>query len=109
MRKFIKAAGCAALFAAGTASGSTFAEAPAPSGWEARNKVAIAHPDWSRDAVLYQINTRQFTPEGTFRAAQAQLPLLGVVAFGPSSDIDKQRPLGKLLVLVKVLERIAGE
>ena len=38
--------------------------------------VRIAHPDWTRDAAIYQINTRQFTPEGTFRAAQAQLPRL---------------------------------
>jgi len=38
--------------------------------------VQIEHPDWAKDAVIYQINTRQFTPEGTFRAAQAQLPRL---------------------------------
>jgi len=38
--------------------------------------VRITHPDWTRQAVLYQLNTRQFTPEGTFRAAQAQLPRL---------------------------------
>jgi len=29
----------------------------------------VVHPDWSRDAVIYQINTRQFTDEGTFHAA----------------------------------------
>ena len=33
----------------------------------------IQHPEWTRDAVIYQINTRQFTPEGTFAAAQEQL------------------------------------
>lgn len=38
--------------------------------------VRIEHPAWSRSAAIYQINTRQFTPEGTFRAAQAQLPRL---------------------------------
>lgn len=38
--------------------------------------VKLKHPEWSRDAVIYQINTRQFTPEGTFRAAEAQLPRL---------------------------------
>ncbi|MGD8679276.1 MAG: alpha-amylase family glycosyl hydrolase [Lysobacterales bacterium] len=38
--------------------------------------VRIEHPEWSRDAVLYQINTRQFTPEGTFDAATRQLPRL---------------------------------
>ncbi len=38
--------------------------------------VKIRHPAWSRKAVLYQLNTRQFTQEGTFRAAEAQLPRL---------------------------------
>ena len=38
--------------------------------------VQLQHPDWSRDAAIYQINTRQFTPEGTLAAAQAQLPRL---------------------------------
>ena len=38
--------------------------------------VRVTHPDWSRNAVLYQINTRQFTEAGTFAAAQAELPRL---------------------------------
>ncbi len=41
-----------------------------------RPYIELTNPAWSRDAILYQINTRQFTPEGTFRAAQAQLPRL---------------------------------
>lgn len=36
----------------------------------------VKHPDWSRKAVIYQINTRQFTPQGTFKAATAGLPRL---------------------------------
>jgi glycosidase len=36
----------------------------------------VKHPSWSKDAVIYQINTRQFTPEGTFAAAQRELPRL---------------------------------
>ncbi|HEX8062233.1 MAG TPA: alpha-amylase family glycosyl hydrolase [Allosphingosinicella sp.] len=36
----------------------------------------VKHPGWSKNAVLYQLNTRQFTPEGTFRAAAKQLPRL---------------------------------
>ncbi len=32
------------------------------------------HPEWSRDAALYQLNQRQLTAEGTFRAAEAHLP-----------------------------------
>ena len=38
--------------------------------------VQFENADWTRDAVLYQINTRQFTEEGTFAAAQKQLPRL---------------------------------
>jgi glycosidase len=44
--------------------------------------IKLKHPDWSKNATIYQINTRQFTPEGTFRAAEAHLPrlkALGVV------------------------------
>jgi len=36
----------------------------------------VKHAEWSKDAVIYQINTRQFTREGTFRAAQRELPRL---------------------------------
>ena len=38
--------------------------------------VRITHPEWSKNATIYQINTRQFTDEGTFRAAEAHLPRL---------------------------------
>jgi len=38
--------------------------------------VKLKHPEWSKNATIYQINTRQFTPEGTFRAAEEQLPRL---------------------------------
>ncbi|NTU64488.1 MAG: alpha-amylase [Chloroflexi bacterium] len=38
--------------------------------------VKITHPAWSKNATIYQINTRQFTSEGTFRAAEKELPRL---------------------------------
>lgn len=38
--------------------------------------VQLQHPEWSKNAAIYQINTRQFTPEGTFRAAAEHLPRL---------------------------------
>lgn len=34
------------------------------------------HAAWTYDAVIYEMNVRQYTPEGTFAAAQAQLPRL---------------------------------
>ena len=44
--------------------------------YQPRPYITLKNPTWSKDAVLYQINTRQFTPEGTFRAAQRELPRL---------------------------------
>jgi len=41
-----------------------------------KDYVQFQHADWTRNASIYQINTRQFTKEGTFKAATAQLPRL---------------------------------
>lgn len=38
--------------------------------------VKLQHPEWTRDAVLYEMNLRQFTREGTFAAAERELPRL---------------------------------
>lgn len=38
--------------------------------------VTLVHPEWSKSATIYQINTRQVTNEGTFRAAESHLPRL---------------------------------
>ncbi|GAB4315527.1 MAG: alpha-amylase family glycosyl hydrolase [Bacteroidales bacterium] len=34
------------------------------------------HPEWSRNAVIYEVNIRQYTPEGTFASFQERLPEL---------------------------------
>ena len=39
-------------------------------------KQELRHPEWSYDATIYELNTRQATPEGTFAAAEALLPTL---------------------------------
>lgn len=44
--------------------------------FEPADYVKLTHPEWSKNAVIYQINTRQFTSEGTFKAAQKELPRL---------------------------------
>jgi len=33
-------------------------------------------PEWAKNANIYEVNTRQYTPEGTFKAFQKQLPRL---------------------------------
>ncbi len=34
------------------------------------------HPEWSKNAVIYEVNVRQYTPEGTFKAFDQHLPRL---------------------------------
>ena len=74
----------------------------AASAWEPRDVVSIEHPEWSRDAVLYQINTRHFTEEGIFAAAQEQLPrlkelgvdILWLMPIHPIGDENRKGTLG---------------
>jgi 1,4-alpha-glucan branching enzyme len=39
-------------------------------------KTAVIHPEWSKNAVIYEVNVRQYTPEGTFKAFEQHLPRL---------------------------------
>ena len=43
---------------------------------EPRPYVELQHPEWSRDAVVYEVNIRQYTAEGTFEAFTTHLPRL---------------------------------
>ncbi len=44
--------------------------------FQPRPYATLRHPEWSRAATLYELNTRAFTPEGTLAAAGAHLPRL---------------------------------
>ncbi len=37
---------------------------------------AAHHPEWTYNSVVYEVNVRQFSPEGTFAGVEAQLPRL---------------------------------
>ena len=69
--------------------------------YEPEPEVLIEHPEWSRNATIYQINTRQFTEEGTFKAAEQHLPRLrqlGAVILWlmPVHEIGEQNRKGTL-------------
>ncbi|WP_294240715.1 alpha-amylase family glycosyl hydrolase [uncultured Chryseobacterium sp.] len=38
--------------------------------------VEIKHPEWTKNATIYEVNIRQYTPEGTFKAFEKHLPRL---------------------------------
>jgi glycosidase len=58
-------------------------------------------PDWADDAVMYEVNIRQYTKEGTFRAFAEHLPRLqelgvDILWFMPIHPISKTNRLGSL-------------
>ena len=74
---------------------------PTSANHTAQPYVQFDHPDWADDAVIYQINTRQFSPEGTFKAAQEQLPRLqnlgvDILWIMPIHPIGEQNRKGSL-------------
>lgn len=48
--------------------------------WSCKTKPAgdlkANYPDWAKNAVIYEVNVRQYTPEGTFKAFEEHLPRL---------------------------------
>jgi glycosidase len=63
--------------------------------------MAFPHVAWSRQASLYEVNLRQFTPEGTFAAFEPQLPRLqalgvGILWFMPIQPIGVKNRKGTL-------------
>jgi glycosidase len=53
-------------------------------GWAAEpgSATAPAHARWSRQATIYEVNIRQYTPEGTFKAFAQHLPRLARMGVG---------------------------
>ncbi|GAB2556499.1 alpha-amylase family glycosyl hydrolase [Spirosoma areae] len=58
-------------------------------------------PEWARNATIYEVNTRQFSPQGTFKAVEAQLPRLkemgvDIVWLMPIYPISQKNKKGSL-------------
>ncbi|MES2731920.1 MAG: alpha-amylase family glycosyl hydrolase [Bacteroidota bacterium] len=63
--------------------------------------VELTHPDWSKNATIYEVNVRQFTPEGTFKAFEAHLARLkelgaDIIWLMPIHPIGEKNRKGKL-------------
>src|SRR5690554_720691 len=65
-------------------------------------ELTSVHPEWAYDAVIYEVNTRQFTPEGTLTAFSAHLPrlkelgvdILWFMPIQPIGEKDRKGTLG---------------
>jgi glycosidase len=62
----------------------------------------LKHPDWSANAVIYEVNVRQYTPEGTFNAFAEHLPrlknlgvdILWIMPMYPIGEMERKGTLG---------------
>src|SRR4030095_10630740 len=64
--------------------------------------VPVTHPSWLTQSNVYEVNIRQYTPEGTFKAFEAALhrlkamgvDILWIMPVTPISKIDRKGTLG---------------
>jgi len=50
--------------------------------WAGSTSATVAGPAWSRNLPIYEVNLRQYTPEGTFRAFEQRLPAIKALGVG---------------------------
>ncbi len=62
----------------------------------------VVHPEWSFNQTIYEVNIRQYSPEGTFKALQDDLPRLKELGVGilwlmpihPIGEVNRKGTLG---------------
>ena len=71
-------------------------------------QTELRHPKFAYDATIYELNTRQATPEGTFQAAEALLPelrrngidIIWVMPCQPIGQITRKGTLGSYYSII---------
>lgn len=64
--------------------------------------VQVKHPEWSKNASIYEVNVRQYTPEGTFEALEGHLPrikelgtdIIWLMPIHPIGEVNRKGSLG---------------
>lgn len=62
----------------------------------------VEHVEWSYNATIYEVNIRQYTPEGTFSAFEAHLPrlqelgvkILWIMPIHPIGELERKGEMG---------------
>jgi glycosidase len=80
----------------------SLAQGQAAARYQPEPYIRIEHPEWTRNATLYELNTRQFTPEGTLQAAERQLPrlrelgvdIVWLMPIHPIGELNRKGTLG---------------
>jgi glycosidase len=77
-------------------------QSSSPRSYAPKNLVTLEHPPWCKHAVMYQINTRQFTQEGTFNGIHQHLPrlkdlgvdIIYLMPVNPIGEVNRKGSLG---------------
>src|SRR4029079_5928893 len=88
------------IISCNSSSENTKTETPGSSA--AKANLVDGHPDWIMQGNIYEVNCRQYTPEGTFKAFEKHLDRLkemGVqtlwfMPINPISKVDRKGTLG---------------
>jgi cyclomaltodextrinase / maltogenic alpha-amylase / neopullulanase len=67
-----------------------------------QNTSIVIHPEWSYNSVIYEVNLRQYTEEGTFKAFEEHLPrlkelgvdILWLMPIHPIGEMKRKGTLG---------------
>ncbi|MGI4761868.1 MAG: alpha-amylase family glycosyl hydrolase [Janthinobacterium lividum] len=100
-KPWLASAGLLGLAACSPTTPATQADIAIPAECRPAAPFTIQHPAWATNASLYQVNVRQYTPEGTFRAFEKHLPRLqkmgvSVLWLMPVQPIGEVKRKGKL-------------
>ncbi|MFZ0456288.1 MAG: alpha-amylase family glycosyl hydrolase [Ignavibacteriaceae bacterium] len=68
----------------------------------AQKITTVVHPEWSKNASIYEVNIRQYTPEGTFKAFQKHIPeikkmgieIIWIMPINPIGEKNRKGTLG---------------
>ena len=68
----------------------------------AQKVTTVVHPEWSKNASIYEVNVRQYTPEGTFKAFQKHIPeikkmgieIIWIMPINPIGEKNRKGTLG---------------
>ena len=74
------------------------------------------HPEWAKNASIYEVNVRQYTPQGTFKAFEASLPrlkkmgvdILWIMPIYPIGQLNRKGTLGSYYA-VKDYQKVNSE
>lgn len=66
-----------------------------------QKETTVVHPEWCKNVSIYEVNIRQYTPEGTFKAFQKHIPEIkkmgmGIIWIMPINPIGEKNRKGSL-------------